>query len=729
MASSTPATPNFPRFSRARALSLLAGLAACAAPLAGADRERENLPETETLPPPLSPRQFNPDPGGRQNPIQSNSPAIANPLPSLFEPVVPVRAPEFSEDLPPRRLTLPRTAVKVQPDQQMRFKFEEPEYLISNNNIGLLPGFTPLTDRWRLPGTGLGNMPFKRYRNPKLESTYGTRIYSTFDPFKPSLLKGDFPIYKDDIFLSLTIIDQFEIEARRFGVGAGTSYARPGNYEFFGRGDSYLISNNLSFTIELFKGETAFKPVEWALHITPVFNVNFLETKENNIKPDPRGTDSRGFFIPSPAPPGSVNNPGDITRLFGNFFVPTGQDLAGSKYTRRFRNSVNLQEAFLEYHLRDLSLNYDFLSSKVGLQPFNSDFRGFIFNDTNLGVRVFGNYKSNVYQYNAAYFSMREKDTFSGLNRFDARNQDVFILNVYKQDFIWLGYTAQWSFHGNVDHGGIHYDRTGSITRPTPLGSVREHQVQSYYFGWTGDGHIGWLNITHAFYWAVGRDDFNGLANRKVDINAQMFALELSYDRDYIRPKFSFLYASGDNKSKDGTARGFDSIIDSPTFIGNPFSYYARQPMTVGNSSVLLKTPNSIFNSFRTSKTEGQSSFVNPGTLIVGLGLDIDVTPRLKMQFNANYVRMISPDPVKEALFVNKIDRELGYDLSFGFFYRPTLTQNIIISAGFGAFLPGAGYRDINRQLTRPVPGYTALPAGKVDRFLYSGLFAVTLTY
>ena len=86
-------------------------------------------------------------------------------------PVVPVKAPEFSEDLPPRRLTLPRTAVKALPDERLAQHFEVPEYLLSNNKIGLLPGFTPLTDRWRLPGTGLGNMPFKRYKDPRLEST------------------------------------------------------------------------------------------------------------------------------------------------------------------------------------------------------------------------------------------------------------------------------------------------------------------------------------------------------------------------------------------------------------------------------------------------------------------------------------------------------------------------------------------------------------------------------
>ena len=165
---------------------------------------------------------------------------------------------------------------------------------------------------------------------------------------------------------------------------------------------------------------------------------------------------------------------------------------------------MNLQEGYFEFHLKDLSLNYDFISSKIGLQSFNSDFRGFVFNDTNLGIRLFGNYKSNVYQYNLVWFSMREKDTFSSLNTFQPRDQDVVILNLFKQDFIWPGYTAQWSFISNIDHGGVHYDRNGFLTRPAPIGTVRAHQIDAFYLGWTGDGHIGWVNLTHAFYWVLG---------------------------------------------------------------------------------------------------------------------------------------------------------------------------------------------------------------------------------
>ena len=48
------------------------------------------------------------------------------------------------------------------------------------------------------------------------------------------------------------------------------------------------------------------------------------------------------------------------------------------------------------------------------------------------------------------------------------------------------------------------------------------------------------LQPTH---WALGEDELNGLAGRRVDVNAQMAAAELSYDRDWLRFKLSGFWA------------------------------------------------------------------------------------------------------------------------------------------------------------------------------------------
>ena len=254
--------------------------------------------------------------------------------------------------------------------------------------------------------------------------------------------------------------------------------------------------------------------------------------------------------------------------------------------------------------------------------------------------------------------------------------------------------------------------------------------MKAFYFGWTGDGHIGRLNITHAYYHVVGEDDYNGLAGRKVDIDAHMAALELSYDRDWIRFKLSGFYASGDSNPTDRTARGFDSIIDNPFFIGGPFSWYTHQGFNLAGTAVNLKQRDSLIPNLRTSKTEGQSNFVNPGVFILGVGTDIDVTPKLKAFANVNHIWFAETKPIELALQTNKGRDELGLDCSLGFKFRPLLTDNIVVAAGMGFFFPGAGYRDIYRRNTQYVPGYGPQDeAGKVDRFLYNAFFTVSFVY
>jgi hypothetical protein len=155
-----------------------------------------------------------------------------------------------------------------------------------------------------------------------------------------------------------------------------------------------------------------------------------------------------------------------------------------------------------------------------------------------------------------------------------------------------------------------------------------------------------------------------------------------------------------------------------------------HQGFNLGGTSVALKQRNSLVPNLRTSKTEGQANFVNPGVFIFGLGAEIELTPKLRSFINANYVRFVETDPIKTALLTDKVDPELGYDLSIGFQYRPLLTDNIIISAGFGTLVPGHGFHDIYQTSTDPVPGYnSAKRDGRVDDFLYSAVLAVTLTY
>ena len=691
---------------------------------------------------PATQPQFNPDPGASLRPV-TNTPAalFSEPVaPPIFTPpAIPADQSLPREDLrmgeifpptnpPPRSygseplpggLALPREntwrELKIYQDLQV------PEYSLRKSDY---PTNTePRPDRWRI-----GFVPWKRYTSGVIEQPYETPEPMLWHPYKQSLLKGDLPIIGQDIFLDLTASAETVTEFKRVPTASGASGAVPGEYEFYGESEQLSIQNNLAVSVNLFQGETAFRPVDWAIKLEPVFNVNYLEAQETGVvSPSPTG--SIGGNNTPPPDNGFVQNPGDIGGLLNGQVGPANSYRA-TQSTQRTKTFFALQQAFVEIHLKDLSDNYDFLSLRVGNQPFNADFRGFLFNDVNLGARLFGNFANNLYQYNLAVFDMREKDTDSELNTFNNRDQEVVIANLYRQDFIWPGYTAEWSLLANFDHGGAHYDDNGNLVRPEPLGTVRPHSEKVYYFGWGGDGHIGRFNISHQFYEALGHDDFNGLAGRPVDINAQMAALEISYDRDWARYKASFFYASGDNNAEDGRASGFDTIVDNPNFTGGPFSFWARQGFNLGGTMVNLKTPSSLVPDLRTSKTEGQANFVNPGVFIFGLGAEFDLTPKLRSFLNANYIRFAETDSIKTALLTAKVDGEVGWDLSLGFQYRPLLTDNIIISAGFGALIPGRGYRDIYNNSSNPVPGFdNTSRTGATDGFLYSGLIAVTFTY
>ena len=695
-------------------------------------------------PPPQSPADFNPDPGAAGRTAAKSE--------SFFKSVEnSVPTPE-SAPLPPA-LALPRantersvivpgetrpetqaglealTPAEAQPHGRVRSNlFIFPRWHASDRKpVGtasqILPENTQaVPDRWR----GIGFTPWRRYAGGDIENPYFKTEPDLWHYYRQSVLKGDVPVRGQDLFLALTASSETVFEDRKLVTPSGVSAAQAGSYDFFGNSHSRAFTQSLAVQADLFRGETVFKPVEWLVRLKPVFTYTYANLSEVGIvSPSPIGyLAAGGTTAPSNA---GIVNPGDV----GGFIDPllkTGS--VNSRATKRSKSFISLQEAFVEKHLRDLSPNYDFLAVRIGNQTFNSDFRGFVFNDTNLGVRFFGNYDNNRYQYNLAFFDLREKDTNSDLNTFNSRGQRVVIANVYRQDFLVKGYTAQLSFHGSSDEGSLHYDTNGAVVRPSPLGSVRAHTVRSAYLGWAGDGHVGRINVSHAAYLVVGRDDFNGLAGRPVNIRAAMAAAEVSYDRDWARFKASFFFASGDRHSTDGTATGFDSIIDNTNFTAGPFSYYARQGFNLGGTAVNLKQRFSLLPNLRTSKVEGSQNFVNPGLLLGGLGAEFDLTPRLRFTTNLNSIRFASVEPIQVALLTNQVGRDFGLDLSAGFQWRPLLKDNVILSAGYGVLLPGRGFRDIFRRVQPGVPGFTATPlAAEVDARLHSAVLAISLTY
>jgi len=511
--------------------------------------------------------------------------------------------------------------------------------------------FNAVPNRWNYP------FPTEYHRYPNGEVPYKEGHW--YDPFNRNKLKGDYPIIGNQTFFDFTFTSDTFTDGRRLPVPSGVSAANPGSSTFFGRFGQFFISENMAFSFDLFHGDTSFRPADWRIQITPEINVNYLAAQENGVV---------------------------------NFDVRKG--------TTRLDSHLGLQEGFAEVKLKDLSNQFDFVSLRVGVQSFTSDFRGFIFSDQEPGVRLFGNFDSNRYQFNLAYFAMLEKDSNSGLNSMAYRHQQVMIANIYRQDFIKPGYTIQASFHYDKDDPSFQYDTNNFLVRPAPIGQVIPHSIRSYYYGLTGDGHFGKFNLTHAFYQVLGHDNFNELAGRRVDINAQMAAVELSLDKDWLRYRLSFFYASGDKNPRDGSARGFDTIFDNPNFAGGFFSLFDREGIRLTGTGVALVNGGSLVPDLRTSKTEGQANYVNPGLFLYNAGVDIDVTPKLRLFLNENLLFFARTDPLELLLFQSNIHTGIGADSGIGASYRPPLSENIVITGGVDALQPFQGLRDISTNRT-----------------------------
>ena len=162
-----------------------------------------------------------------------------------------------------------------------------------------------------------------------------------------------------------------------------------------------------------------------------------------------------------------------------------------------------------------------------------------------------------------------------------------------------------------------------------------------------------------------------------------MAALEVSYDRDWLRPRIGFFYATGDRDPRDRTARGFDSIFDAPALRRRRLLVLQPPRHPPGRQTgVALVERGSLLPSLRSSKDEGQPNFVNPGMQLATIGLDVEVTPRLKAIFTGNYIRLDAVEPLEEVLFQGNIDHDLGTDLSAGLRYRPFLSNNVVLVGG-----------------------------------------------
>ena len=514
-------------------------------------------------------------------------------------------------------------------------------------------------DRWRIMDT----LGFK---------------FPWYDPYNHNVYKGDKPYepfarWGPDWFLALSAISDTLIETRRLPTPVGAqSSDRSGANNLFGRGRQSVFVETLILSASILKGNTTFKPPDYEFRFAPAIQVNHAVIEEvRGLRVDPR------------------------------------------EGKTRTDNHIGIQEAFADVHLRNVSERFDFDSLRVGIQPFISDFRGFIFQDVPVGVRLFGIRDNNTLQYNLGYFRRLEKDTNSGLNDVSqpVRRDHVLVANVYQQDFPVVGHTTQATIihNNNREAGTDYYDTNGFLVRPAVLGDVRPHNYQVTYIGLNGDGHFGRWNLTSSLYGVIGKDDRNPLAQQKQDIRAGFAAAELSRDFSWLRVRGNALFASGDKNTFDGKATGFDAILENPQFAGADTSFFIRQAVPlIGGGGVTLSGRNGILPSLRSSKDQGQSNFVNPGLALIGFGADADLTPQWRVLSNISKLNFVNTSSLSVLRNQAVSSTDLGVDISVGAQYRPFMSQNMVFNASAAALLPGKGLKQLYDEDKRG-PQYSVL--------------------
>ncbi|HEV2748334.1 MAG TPA: hypothetical protein VGW34_13680 [Allosphingosinicella sp.] len=549
----------------------------------------------------------------------------------------------------------------------------------------------PVPDRWRLA------------------ETLGLTRERWFDPYNQNIYKGDRPIcipsdeeqerrrreglsrcrtpqwlglHGEDWFFIVSAISDTVIEPRTFPMPVGVQTSDdPGQNDVFGRNDSLALAQTLIGSVSLVKGSTAYKPPDVEYRLTLALNANYVDVSERRLL----------FVDPS-------------------------------RGTNRFDYFLGVQELFVDKHLRNVSDRYDFDSIRVGIQPFQADFRGFLFNDQQLGLRLFGNRDNNRFQYNLAAFWRLEKDTNSGLNDVTQRPRDDWVIfaNLYRQDFPFVGLTSQASltWNGNRERGDLEVDANGFPVRPALIGNLRAREYDVFYLGYSVDGRIGRINLTATGYGAFGTDRNSIFTDEKADIRAWFAAAEPSYDVDWLRLRASFLYASGDRDPFNDVEAGFDAIFENPVFAGADTSYWIRQsiPFAGGSRAVSINGRNGILNSLRSSKEQGQSNFNNPGTMLAGVGADADLTPEIRISANANHLWFANTAILQNLRNEGSIPKQIGFDLSAAAVWRPKMTQNIVFRGSAALLVPGKGFKDLFANSER-------------DKFYHSVLFNGILTF
>ncbi|HKY44646.1 MAG TPA: carboxypeptidase-like regulatory domain-containing protein, partial [Pyrinomonadaceae bacterium] len=95
----------------------------------------------------------------------------------------------------------------------------------------------PEYDRYGDRGARGRDIPFKQGR--------------WWDPYNRNVLKGDYPIRGDKLFMILTAVSSTNVEQRRAPAPSDVSSVDPASAEFFGRPEQFAAAETVQFSFEL----------------------------------------------------------------------------------------------------------------------------------------------------------------------------------------------------------------------------------------------------------------------------------------------------------------------------------------------------------------------------------------------------------------------------------------------------------------------------------------------
>lgn len=463
--------------------------------------------------------------------------------------------------------------------------------------------------------------------------------YATNNPLKGDRPLRDRPILGGNWFFAGTATSNTLMESRRVPAvaAADTPFLDPRQQVF--------SSQTASLDMVLYRGDSIFQPPDAQLRFTPVLN-----------------------------------------------YAATRSD--GQQVTT---NTVGAQALFLEARLQDVSAHYDFDSLRVGIQPVDSDFRGFVLADQPLGIRIFGTRDNDIYQYNVGWFrplpknAARQDEFGAGLPE-----NDILLANLYVQDLFEPGLTSEFLIMYDRSHlRGTQVTIAAQPGGPATFNNSGRHDYDVAYLGYSVDGHLGRYNLTASLYELLGVEEQSLFGVRDTRVQANFLAAELSRDFDWIRLRASALYASGDSNPTDRSARGFDGISQSALFAGADASFFIHQQLPLVLQQLTLKVRDSLFPDLRTSAAPGQSNYQNPGLRLVGAGTDLDLSPTVRLSLDANHLWFDQTATLSAILGRSISSRDIGTDLSFDLFYRPLDSQNIILRLSAARLLAAGATRTL----------------------------------